>query len=183
MPVLPSRAEQAAPGSKKYPQEEFKDIALSCRYEGRSCEHFPKTLRRSMRLNLNELSRKFGQRAFIRFTVPGAAVSWMPQGQESFSETSMPLSDISRGGLSFLANEPPAIGSDIFLHIFLPQNKETIELLGRVVYANPRGPGLIYRFRVGVELKTFAPSEGGNSPHSLKVIETFEWKYAKRRQD
>ncbi len=139
------------------------------------------TIRQSLNLSLKDISRKFGQRAHVRFTVPGAAVSWMLQGQESFAETSMPLSDISRGGLAFLANEPPEIGSEIFIHIFLPQHKETLELLGRVVYSIPRGPGLIYRFRVGVELKSFAPTDGHNPPHSLKVIETFEWKYAKRR--
>jgi hypothetical protein len=133
--------------------------------------------------DLKDLSRKFGQRAFIRFTVPGAAVSWMPEGQKAFSEENMPLSDISRGGLSFLANEPPATGSNIFLKIFLPQNNETLELLGRVVYSNSRGPGLIYRYRVGVELKAFVQSEGGNPPQSLKVIEAFEMKYGMRRRD
>jgi Tfp pilus assembly protein PilZ len=137
-----------------------------------------------MNLHLKQLSRKFGQRAFVRFSVPGAAVSWMPQGQNSFSETAMPLSDISRGGLAFLANEPPKIESDIFLHIYLPQTKETLELIGRVAYSIPRGPGLIYKYRVGIQLKSFVQSEVSGSPHPLKVIETFEWRYAaKHRRD
>jgi hypothetical protein len=140
-------------------------------------------LRGLVNFDLKELSRKFGQRAYIRFTVPGAAVSWMPEGQDSFIEDSIPLSDISRGGLSFLSNDPPTVGSGIFVHIFLPQNKETLELLGRVVYSVPRGPGLIYRYRVGIELKAFVQSEGCNPPHSLKVIEAFENKYASRRRD
>lgn len=95
----------------------------------------------------------------------------------------MPLSDISRGGLSFLANNPPEIGTEIFLQIFLPQNSETLELLGRVVYSNSRGPGLIYRYRVGIEVKSFVQSGDANTPHPLKVIEAFEWKYAPRRRD
>ncbi len=136
-----------------------------------------------MSFALKELSRKFGQRAFIRFAVPGAAVSWMPQGENSFTEADMPLSDISRGGLSFLANNPPEIGTEIFLQIFLPQNSETLELLGRVVYSNSRGPGLIYRYRVGIEVKSFVQSGDANTPHPLKVIEAFEWKYAPRRRD
>jgi Tfp pilus assembly protein PilZ len=136
-----------------------------------------------MNLNLKQLSRKFGQRAFVRFTVPGAAVSWMPQGQTTFSETSMPLSDISRGGLAFLANDPPEIESDIFLHIFLPQTQETLELIGRVVYSMPRGPGLIYKYRIGIQLKSFVQADASVSHHPLKVIETFEWRYAKRRRD
>jgi hypothetical protein len=139
--------------------------------------------RRFVSANLKELSRRFGQRAFVRFTVPGAAVSWMPDRKEPFAEAGMPLSDISRGGLSFLSNEPPIIESEIFLQIFLPQNNETLELLGRVVYSIPRGPGLIYKYRVGIELKSFIQPERENSPHPLKVIEAFEWRYAKRRRD
>jgi hypothetical protein len=69
-------------------------------------------------------SRKYDQRAFIRFTVPGAAVSWKSDGQNSFSEADMPLADISRGGLAFLSNNPPAVESNIFIQIFLPQGKE-----------------------------------------------------------
>jgi hypothetical protein len=129
---------------------------------------------------LKDLGRKLGRRAFKRLTIPGAVVSWMLDGQESFPDARWPLSDISRAGLSFLTNEPPAIGSAVSLRIFLPQNKETLELHGSVVYSIARGPRLTYRYRVGVESKAFAQLEAENSPQLLKIIEASEPKYGKR---
>jgi hypothetical protein len=135
-----------------------------------------------MSLDLKELSRKLGRRAFKRFSIPGAVVFWIQGCQEPLPESGSPLSDISRGGLSFLSNEPPAIGSEISLRIVLPQNQETLELSGHVIYALLRGPRLTYRYRIGVDLKSFEPSQGGNSPDVLKTIEALERKYGKRRK-
>jgi Tfp pilus assembly protein PilZ len=132
---------------------------------------------------LKDLGRKLGRRAFKRCTVPGAVVSWMLEGQESFPDLRWPLSDISRAGLSFLTNEPPAIGSDVSLQIFLPQSNEGLELHGRVVYCIPRGPRLTYRYRVGVESETLAQLEADNSPQLLKIIEASERKYGKRKRN
>jgi hypothetical protein len=126
---------------------------------------------------------KSERRAFVRFTVPGAAASWKSYGQNFFSEADMPLADISRGGLAFFSNNPPLAESDIFIQVFLPHGKEYLELLGRVVYAVPHGPGLVYRYRVGVQVKAFLQTEFGNSSHSLRVIESYEGKYAKRKED
>jgi hypothetical protein len=125
-----------------------------------------------------EPSRRYERRAFVRFTVPGAAVSWKSDGQNSFSEAGMPLADISKGGLAFLSNNPLAAESEIIVQIFLPQGKEYLELLGRVVYAVPHGPGLVYRYRVGVQVKAFLQTESGNSSQSLKVIESYEGRFA-----
>ena len=136
-----------------------------------------------MDFDLKDLSRKLGRRAFTRLTVPGAGVSWMMYGQESFPDDRWPLSDISRAGLSFLTNEPPAIGSEVSLRIFLPQNNETLELHGNVVYCIPRGPRLTYRYRVGVESKTLAQLEADNSPQLFKIIEESERKYGKPKKN
>ena len=132
---------------------------------------------------LKDLGRKLGRRAFKRLTIPGAVVSWMLKGQESFPDTQWPLSDISRAGLSFLTNEPPAIGSEVSLRVFLPQSNETLELHGSVVYSIPRGPRLTYRYRVGVESKAFAQLEAENSPQLLKIIEASERKYGKQKKN
>ncbi len=94
----------------------------------------------------------------------------------------MPLADISRGGLAFLSNSPPEIESDIVIQIFLPQGKEYLSLLGRVVYAIPHGPGLVYQYRIGVQLKSFLHSQAGGS-QPLNVIETYEGKYARQEND
>jgi hypothetical protein len=129
-----------------------------------------------------EAIRRNERRAFLRFAVPGAAVSSKSDGQNSFSEADMPLADISRGGLAFLSNNPPAVESDIFIQIFLPQGKEYLALLGRVVYSIPHGAGLIYGYRIGVQVKAFLQTEPGSSSDSLKAIESYEWKYAKRNE-
>ena len=134
-----------------------------------------------MNFELRELSRKLGRRAFRRFAIPGTSVSWKLYGAEAFSETGLPLSDLSRGGFSFLANELPPLGSEISVQIVLPQIKEALEVLGRVIYAIPRGPRLTYRYRVGVEMISFAASAGANSSPSSEIIEAFEQKYGKRR--
>jgi hypothetical protein len=133
-----------------------------------------------MNANLNELNCKHNQRAFTRFTVPGATVSWMPNGQNKYSEANMPLSDISKGGLSFLTNEPPEVEADIYIRISLHQGSAPIELIGRVVYASPFGPGLIYKYRIGVEMKKHVQSKDGNGVTSSQVIEAFECKYGQK---
>jgi hypothetical protein len=130
--------------------------------------------------DVKKASRRFEKRAFTRFTVPGASLSWMPNGQDSFSESDIPLADISRGGLAFLSNNPPTVGSSLFIKIFLPQGKETIELLGRVIYSIPYNPGLIYRYRVGVQVKALLDT---NASQSMNVIKEYEDKYAKPKED
>ena len=136
----------------------------------------------AMSFDLKELSRKLGRRAFKRFSIPGAVIFWVQGRQEPFPESSSPLSDISRGGLSFLANEPPPIGSDISLRIVLPKNKETLDLSGRVVYTLLRSPRLTYRYHIEVDLQTLEQSESGASPET-QTIEAFEHKYGKRRKN
>ncbi len=128
------------------------------------------------------MARKFDRRNHDRFTVPGAAVSWSHGSRESLPDETWPLSDISKGGLSFLTNDPPAVGLEISLLVFLPATTQTLELAGTVVYSIPRGPRLTYGYRVGVEWKPFAQSDGGNPIESLEVIETLRRTYGKRKR-
>jgi len=136
-----------------------------------------------MDIDLQALGRKLGRRNHDRFNIPGAIVSWMFTGQKSFSDKTSPLSDISRGGLSLLTNDPPTVGSDITLRIFLPQKTRTFDLLGKVIYSASRGPRLTYGYRIGVELMPFAQTEGCNSLQSLNMIEALERTYGKRRKN
>jgi hypothetical protein len=131
--------------------------------------------------DVREASGNLEARAFVRFTVPGASVSWKSNGGGIFSEADMPLADISRGGLAFLSNKPPELDSNILVQIFLPQGKQMLELHGRVVYSIPYNPGLLYRYRVGIEVKSLLNAERGNAP--MKVIEAYEGKYANRKDD
>jgi hypothetical protein len=136
-----------------------------------------------MIFNFQELGRKFGRRAYYRFYIPGAAVAWKPLNQAYFSDRKFPLSDISRGGIAFLKNEPPSVESEISLLILLPPRKsETLELLGIVKYSIPRGPRLTYKYRIGVEFRQFEASESSNSLQSLTQIKAFERKYGNRKK-
>lgn len=136
-----------------------------------------------MSLAFQGLGRKFGRRAFRRFAVPGAAVSWAPTARKSVAGETWPLSDIGRGGLSLLTNNPLAAGSEISILVFLPKKTQPFELLGKVAYSIARGPGLTYRYRVGVEFRPFAQSEGCNPLQSLKAIEALERTYGKRKSN
>jgi hypothetical protein len=100
--------------------------------------------------------------------------------QDSFPDETMPLSDISRFGLSLLANTPPEVNSVVSLRIILPKQNESLDLIGKVVYAIFRGPGLTYEYRVGIELNPFSASEGDNPPELQQKIEELEQTYGKR---
>jgi hypothetical protein len=132
-----------------------------------------------MKSHSNKTSRKFGKRAYDRFSIPGATVSWVYRGNGPFPEETTPLSDLSRNGFSFLTNTPPEVNSEIDVLIALPKNPGQLELTGRTVYSVFRGPGLTYEYRVGAQFKPFAPDPGENSPESQKAIEELEDLYGK----
>jgi len=127
-----------------------------------------------------KMSRKLGQRAHERFSIPGATISWRNIDQTSFPAETWPLSDLSSSGVSLLTNNPPDVDSDISLRINLPKKPEHIELYGRVIYSTFRGPGLTYEYRIGVQLNPFSPAEGDNSSQAREVIEELERMYGKK---
>lgn len=134
----------------------------------------------AMKSTLKKFSRKSDRRAYDRFSIPGATITWKTADQDSFPDDTMPVSDISRVGLSLLTNKPPEVHSFLLLRILLPKQPEILDLLGTVVYVVPRGPGLTYEYRVGIELKPFSGNEGENTRESLQKIEKLEQKYGKR---
>ena len=133
-----------------------------------------------MKSSLHKIGKKFGRRVYDRFSIPGATISWKNMDQDSFPDESLPLSDMSRFGLSLLSNTPPEVNSVVFLRILLPKHSEILDLMGKVVYAIYRGPGLTYEYRVGIDLKPFSENEGDNPPGVLQKIEELEQMYGKR---
>jgi hypothetical protein len=133
-----------------------------------------------MSLHLQELGRKLGRRVQNRFAIAGATISWIMAGQEHFSDETMPLSDIGRGGLSFLSNKPPAIGSDLALRIYLPKKSEALDVYGKVVYSISRGPRLTYSHRVGVEFAVPGQSDRSNSDQTTNTVAALERTYGRR---
>ena len=133
-----------------------------------------------MKSTIHKFGRKFGRRVHDRFSIPGATISWKPIDQDSFPEETLPLSDISKFGLSLLTNTPPQVNSVISLRINLPKEPPRLDLFGKVVYAIFRGPGLTYEYRVGVQLSPFSETEGDNSLEMQQKIQELEQMYGKR---
>jgi len=136
-----------------------------------------------MKSTLHKIGRKFGRRSHDRFSIPGATISWSYIGKENSPDETMPLSDISRFGLSLLTNTPPEICSDVILKIDLPRKLGNLELFGSTVYSIFRGPGLTYEYRVGVALKPFSDAEGDNSLQAEEVIAKLEELYGKHMEE
>jgi hypothetical protein len=127
-----------------------------------------------MNFNLHQLGRKFGQRANGRLFIPGAAVAWKLAGQEAFSESRSPLSDLSTGGLAFLTNNPPDLGSEVTIRVTIPPKSESFELQGEVKYSEMRGAKLTFKYRIGVELHPFKEAEGCNNALVLDKLKALE---------
>jgi hypothetical protein len=128
---------------------------------------------------MNKMGRKFGKRAYDRFSIPGATISWVYRGQSPFPEETTPLSDLSRNGFSFLTNAPPEVNSEIHILIVLPKYPGQLELFARIVYSVFRGPGLTYEYRVGAEMKPFSEDGEDNGLDSQRAIEELEDLYGK----
>lgn len=133
-----------------------------------------------MKSTLHKFGKKFGGRVYDRFSIPGATVLWKPLDQATFPEETLPLSDISRFGLSLLTNTPPQVNSVISMRVNLPKEPERLDLLGKVVYAIFRGPGLTYGYRVGIQLMPFSETEGDNPPELQQQIQELEQMYGKK---
>ncbi len=125
---------------------------------------------------------KLEHRSCLRFTIPGAAVSYRKVGfwrrDHGFPDVRYPVADLGKGGLSFFTNNPPELESRVAIALILPKNETAAILEGKIIYSIPRGAGLSSRFRVGVEFAPFAERRGFNSLRSLDVLDKLEAIYA-----
>jgi hypothetical protein len=116
-------------------------------------------------------------RKLARFVIPGATLNfrvrgfWHRKGQVSTEKS--PVVNISRRGLAFLTDNPPS-ANRVTVLVKYAENEDPMSLDGRVVYSLPRGTGLAYRFRVGVEFSPFSPKKGHNSLVSQGLLEYLE---------
>ena len=126
-----------------------------------------------------------GRRA-TRFSVPGATIelkaSSAGRADRNPNAERLPVVDLSRGGLSFLANSPPR-QSRISLALAYSDEEEPIPLEGRIVYSVPRGAPLSYHYRVGVEFAPFSHHRGHNSLEALSLLEKLEGRFGAQESD
>jgi hypothetical protein len=101
-----------------------------------------------------------------RFIVPGATVTfrtpgWFGKGK-TYPDEAHPVGDLSKGGISFLTDEPPRKGAAVVLLLTLPDEEAPIELSGTVVHSL-LNPGISYRYRVGIKFEPFGVKDGNTS--------------------
>jgi hypothetical protein len=119
------------------------------------------------------------RRTSVRFVVPGATIKFEASnprrnGNGISSNERYPVLELSKGGMSFLADQHLSIHSKVSVFFSLPDNESEIRLIGRVVYCVPRGVGHDYRYRVGMQFSQFGAGKGCNSMGSLEVLESLE---------
>jgi hypothetical protein len=113
-------------------------------------------------------------RKSIRFRVPGATVMIGQETSGHGAKRSLPerspVVDLSKSGVSFLTDTVPKL-SRISILLIYSDEEDPLPLEGRVVYFVPRGSGLSYRYRVGVEFFPFSIKKGHNTIESLCRLE------------
>jgi len=117
-------------------------------------------------------------RECARFIVPGATISCKRNGfwhlrNDHAPEERLPVVDISKLGMSFLADDLPR-SSRISLILQYSDYEDDVYLKGRIVCSLPRGIGHSYRYRVGVRFDPFSTRKYDNPLEALRILEKLE---------
>jgi AraC-like DNA-binding protein len=150
--------------------------------EGASFEEFRENMRLEQALRLLEASGvamgapNEKTRIRQRFIIPRTTLKYETHSlwirKPGFSSP-CPLVDLSREGLSFLADYAPKPGKWVSLLLKFPGREATRRVEGRVVYAVATGIAG-YRYRVGIKFLPFAERRGCNTPKVFDVLVEFE---------
>ena len=126
---------------------------------------------------MREVSKE--RRAHPRFTIPDTTVCFLLSGSErgesAFSKP-CPLLDVSKGGVSFLADYSLETGRAISVRLDSPEIEEALRLEGRVVHCRVSEIEAS-QYYIGVRFQPFEGKKGSNSPEALKVMERLEKAY------
>jgi Tfp pilus assembly protein PilZ len=99
-----------------------------------------------------------------------------------YEEEDCPILDISRGGLSFLAQKNFRVNRRLTMKISIPEENEPLNMRGRIRWTAPN-PGFSYRFQVGVQFDAYGLKKGLNNPVNLTKLEALELTYAKEDKE
>jgi len=125
------------------------------------------------------------RRACERFVIPGSAITYKIQSlftrNQPFTDSLFPVTDLSKGGLSFLSDNPLKENKNISLLLHISEKESPLQLEGKTAYVgiNPTGT---YRYRIGVKFKPFGTKEGFNPLENLKRLEDLEKAYGTGRK-
>ena len=117
------------------------------------------------------------KRLCIRFQIPGAEIKYRKEStffkKSDFGSEPLPLIDLSRGGIRFLAHEIPKFDTRITLRLFLPDEPAPLVIEGIVRWYSPN-PDARYKYQIGVQLLPYGESKDHNPPEILRKIVALE---------
>lgn len=117
------------------------------------------------------------KRTCIRFEIPGATLTYKRTGFFSssfdYDYAYLPVLDLSRGGLRFLAQKELKVKTKLHMKLYIPEEQEEIHLEGKVIWTRPNA-GFSYKYQIGVQFNTYGIKEGQNSPLVLALLQTLE---------
>jgi hypothetical protein len=115
-----------------------------------------------------------------RFIVPGSAITYRVQRfftrNQPFTNTLYPVTDLSKGGLSFLSDNPLKENKKISLRLHTSEKENPIQLEGKIAYV-VINPGGSYKYRVGIKFNPFGTKEDFNRLENLNRLEELEKAY------
>jgi Tfp pilus assembly protein PilZ len=125
------------------------------------------------------------RRVCERFVVPGSAIAYKVQGfftrNRPYTDNLFPVTDLSKGGLSFLTDKPLKEGKALSIILHISEKESSLQLEGKIAYVliNPAGS---YRYRVGLKFNPFGTKKRFNPLENLKRLEELEKTYGAMRK-
>lgn len=117
------------------------------------------------------------RRVCERFVIPGSSVTYKVHGfftrNQPFTESLYPVTDLSKGGLSFLTDNPLKENKEASILLHTSEKENPIQLEGKIAYVVINTAGS-YRYRIGFKFKPFGTKEGFNPLENLKRLEELE---------
>lgn len=124
------------------------------------------------------------KRSSPRFEIPGAKVYFRIDRtsflrsliKKQYQEELCHLVNFSRGGINFLTDTFMKKDEKVFLKIYLPNEKNTINLKGRVIW-QVFDVAQSFKYNVGIEFLEFNGKETADIQKKLEKIKGLEDKY------
>jgi hypothetical protein len=125
------------------------------------------------------------RRTCERFVIPGSTIAYTLHGffkkQQPFPDKFYPVTDLSKGGISFLSDIPLRENKELSVLLNISEKDSPLQLEGKVAYIS-LDSGVSYRYRIGIQFKPFGTKEGLNSLDNLNHLEELEKTYSSGRK-
>ena len=114
------------------------------------------------------------RRSCRRFHPQGATVDWQSAADRKRGGMECPIGDLARGGVRFLAPDPPREGTPVSVTVHVPGETAPLVLEGRVVWTFLSGGQL---HQVAVAFEPYGRAPGANDPATLERLVAFEARF------